>query len=256
LINLAQSITTNNLIFDFFGHPDENSTFNMQFRAPQFQCTVSTYNHSIPLFDISPVNEEPFMPYLEFTSKWGSSLWDANVYTVEKHSIKSITVKSSPDNSTTYAARVETFKQSCKTNSMLYNITISFPRGVRKIEHTLSDARPMPDPVDIYDNDGSMLSMKISTAEPEALKEWKHRVAAAMQISNEWALLDALGDVLTFDWYSGAGIYCEQSEISENSTFTQDCLPIGYDGNRLPNNTGGKSSVLLFFSSLQRLRMT
>ncbi|KAH8627149.1 hypothetical protein IG631_19167 [Alternaria alternata] len=102
----------------------------------------------------------------------------------------------------------------------------------------------MPDPVDIYDDYGSGPSMEISRTEHEAMKKWKHRVAAAMQISNEWALLDALGDVLTFDWYQGAGIYCEDIEISENVTFTQDCLPIGYDGNGLRNNTGEIKSDL------------
>jgi hypothetical protein len=165
LRNIAQSIITNDQVFDLLPHSGEHSSLNLQFRAPQFQCTVLVYNHSVPFEH--PSDGSRTLTNLTFESKWHSD--QHLLYSVMKHDAKSLTVKRSPDNETTYEANMETFAQSCKPNSMLYNVTISFPRSVRQIQHTLSDARPVPDPVDVYDIDSQSIQLDLP-AEPQALR--------------------------------------------------------------------------------------
>jgi hypothetical protein len=162
-----------------------------------------------------------------------------------KHDVKSLTVKRSPDNETTYEANMETFAQSCKPNSVLYNVTISFPRGVRQIQHTLSDARPVPDPVDVYDIDSQSIQLDLP-AEPQALRTWNQKVLDALPVSNEWALLDALGSVLDAEWYADTVVpspsECTQRDNSGDGTTIHECfddsLPLGTSPSL--NNTGGK----------------
>jgi hypothetical protein len=174
--------------------------------------------------------------------------------------MKGITVERSPDNTTTYEAYVETFEQSCKPNSMLFNITISFPRGMRRIEHTLSDARPTSDPVDVYEGDGPVAERGGSyartlylalPAEPKALEEWNQRIAAALPISNDWVLLDALGSVLGVEWYANSPIpepdECKQRGHLKNGITIYDCFSTTYGTHASPNNTG--LSPLSYFSS-------
>jgi hypothetical protein len=165
-----------------------------------------------------------------------------------KHDVQSLTVKRSPDNETTYEANMETFAQSCKPNSMLYNVTISFPRGVRQIQHTLSDARPVPDPVDVYDIDSQYIELDLP-AEPQTLRTWNQKVLAAIPVSNEWALLDALGSVLDAEWYTDSMVPslsdCTQRDNSGDGTTTHECFSISLGTYPSGNNTSGKSPVLL-----------
>jgi hypothetical protein len=192
LLNIARGIIMNDQVLDLLVHPGENSTFNLHFRGPQFRCNSSVYNHSRPLEDpwIDPMR---LLQIPEFVSEWHSPNSDNHLlkYIIRKHSIESITVERRPDNTTTYNAQLETFEQSCWPRSMLYNVTISFPRGSRKIEHTLSDARAVPDPKDIYDHrlpyiDGGNNSIYMALpAEPKALKEWNQKILTALPVSNE-----------------------------------------------------------------------
>jgi hypothetical protein len=271
LLNIARSTIMNGQVLDLIVHPGENSTFNMQFRAPQFHCTSSAYNHSLdlrdPLYDSTNLLLTP-----EFASEWHTPASDEHIlkYSVRKHSLESVTVIRRPDNITTYEAQLETFEQSCWPKSMLYNVTISFPRGVRKIEHTLSDARAVPDPKDIYDHPlpylagGNNSIYMALPAEPKALEEWNQKILTALPVLNEWVLLDALGSILPghsrvanilpdpngSEWEQGDEdgpnyTKCKQRELSENSTIVYDCFSNDYGGGMRQ----GTRKSLSYFSS-------
>jgi hypothetical protein len=229
LLNIARLIIMNGQVLDLLVYPGENSTFNLQFRAPQFHCNSSTYNHTQPLEDslggsgITPI----------FESEWHSPSSDNHIfkYTLRKHSVKYLTIKRRPDNLIPPEAQLETFEQSCWPISMLYNVTISFPRGVRKIEHTLSNARAVPDPKDIYDHrlpyfdDGGNNSIYLALpAEPKAQEEWNQKVLTALPVVNEWLLLDALGSLLAGEASRMlSATDCQQREVWENGTSVEDC---------------------------------
>jgi hypothetical protein len=259
LLNIARSVIMNDQVLDLLVHPGENSTFNLQFRAPQFHCNSSVYNHSYPLED-PWTRPDAFLRIPEFASEWPWPGSDKDVlkYTIRKHSIESITVKRRQDNIATYDAQLETFEQSCWPISMLYNVTISFPRGVRKIEHKLSDARAIPDPKDVYDHNLGYLgegnnSIYIALpAEPKALEEWNQKIRTVLPVSNEWVLLDALGTILAGNTFQNTMIpipdgemdrgcreshspdclSCKHRETAENGTIIYDCSSGRFAGMR------------------------
>jgi hypothetical protein len=82
---------------------------------------------------------------------------------------------------------------------VLYDVDLSFPRGLRKIEHSLSNERALLGKADILDQEG--LLILYLPPEPQALEDWKQKVATAIPIANEWVLLDALGRLLVDVFY-------------------------------------------------------
>jgi hypothetical protein len=253
LVNIARSIITNDQVFDLLVHPGENSTYNLQFRAPQFQCTVSQYDTNVPLEYTDSVLVGPY-----FSSKLESPKSNETcVYTVSKYSIHNVTAKRSPDNTTTFEAPVQVIEQSCKPYSMLYDVKISFPRGIRMIEHKISDPKALPNAVDIYDEYvpdsdtwGINLTMSAEPLRELALAEWRQRIFAAFPISNEWAILDALGavlDVVAYNrmWFATPPDECIQQDAFGNGTTIHVCLG-GEDyeeGALNDNGTASKSRV-------------
>jgi hypothetical protein len=251
LNTIAQSIIVNNQVFNLPVHPGENSTYGFQFRGPQFCCAISRYHSSIPLL-FSPNNpDHPDYPDLleglVFDSKWDLM---SLLYSVIQHRIGNYTIQRGSQNITTYTAFVETIEQSCRADSVLYDVNVTFPRGVQKFEHSLSDARPLLTPMNIG-KDYGLLWFKL----PPEPQDQNHGIAALLPIFNEWALLDALGHQLTGDFYETALLpdvaeklgygsvrkphkddYCQESNDLNNATRTLDCR--GWHGQ--PINLTGK----------------
>jgi hypothetical protein len=231
LVNIAQSVITSNQVFDLLAHPGENSTFHLRFRGPQLRCTVSRRSGSIPLEYRTQGNEkhpDDVMTGSVFVSEWNSN---SLFYSVTQHQIGNYTVQRSPRNVTSYEASVETTKQSCEAMSVLYAVDVTFPRGIRTIQHSLSDIRSLPKYNDIFDNDeipGIGLAIPL---ESQALEDWHERILAAIPISNEWALLNALGSVLTGKFYEdsprSSSDQCRKRNNSNNATEIQDCWDWG-----------------------------
>ena len=248
LVNIAQSIIMNNQVFDLLVHPGENSTYTLQFRAPQFQCTVLRHNSTILL-------EEPQMPNyglisLAYASTFPSPLAAKTlVYSMSKHNVKSITTERSLNFTKTYKAHMETVEYSCKPCSMLHEVYLSFPRGVRSTKHTTSDPGPILDPVDIYDGDVRGRTDRVIhidlAASPQALEAWRQRLIAALPVTNGRAILDALGSVLEVAWYaesSTPGVEeCNQTHAFDNGTTIHECMNISNETEPSGNNTIGKS---------------
>jgi hypothetical protein len=147
---------------------------------------------------------------------------------------------------------------------MLHDVNISFPRGVRKIEHTLSDSRAVPKPMDLYDSDppesvtsildflGSppthdpviILSM---SGGPQALEEWRQTLRTAISVTKKWALLDALGSVLEAESWVDTWLYdkaeCQPENDPGNSISTKGCNYEEIETSLSDNNTASTSYI-------------
>jgi hypothetical protein len=178
---------------------------------------------------------------LVFLSKWD---WKSLLYSVTQHHIGNYTVQRSPRNVTSYKATVETTEQSCEAVSVLYAVEVTFPRGIRTIKHSLSDTKPLPKHKDILDKENGVPFIElVFPPESRALEDWHRRIRAAIPISNEWALLDALGSLLEGKFYEASPRsspwQCRKGNESNNDTETQDCWGWGRAGHvKLANYSG------------------
>jgi hypothetical protein len=235
LTNIAQSVITSNQVFDLLAHPGENSTFHLRFRGPQLRCTVSRSNGSIPIDYTTEGVGSTFdkLTGLVFESEWNAY---SLLYYVTQHQIGNYTVQRSPWNVTSYEASVETTEQSCEAMSVLYAVEVTFPRGIRTIQHSLSDIKSLPKHYDILDKHQVFSTYPgielIFPSEPQELEDWHQKVLAAIPISNEWALLDALGSLLTAKFYEksirASPDKCKKRNNSNNDTEILDCWGWGY----------------------------
>jgi hypothetical protein len=251
LVNVAQSILINNQVFDLLAHPGENSTFHLRFRGPQLRCTVSRSSGSIPLEYITQNNDDErddALIGLVFVSKWDP---EPLLYSVTQHQIGNYTIQRSPRTVTSYEAIVETTEQSCKAMSVLYAVEVTFPRGVRTIQYSLSDIKPLPGQKDILDEDSGIHGIElVLPPKSGALEDWHQRVLAAIPISNEWTLLDALGSVLTGKFYEGSPRpfpgNCRKRNESNNDTEIQDCWGWGTVQPYYPANYSGEAHIPIY----------
>jgi hypothetical protein len=255
LINVAQSIVTNNQVFSMPAHPGENSSYRLQFRGPQLRCELSKYNISIPLeYRTIDTTEKPTdaLTALVFESEWDRK--DLS-YSVTQHNINNYTVQRTTKNITVYQAIVNTTKQSCRSVSVLYDVEIDFPRGVQTIQHSFSDERELPKMKEVFDDDesngGYPESWLVLPSGSQGLQNWHQKVLAALPVSNEWALLDALGSVLSGKFYEDSpasyigGLldprFCAKRSGQSNDTAIYDCDDWGSIQPWYPANYSGKS---------------
>jgi hypothetical protein len=160
-------------------------------------------------------------------SEWDS---DSLLYSVTQHQIGNFTVQRSPHNVPSYEAIVETTEQSCEAVSVLYDVDVTFPRGIQTIQHFLSDVRALPKKVDIFGaseghpNPNIVLDLP---PDPQALQDWHQKTLAALPISNEWALLNSLGDVLEGKFYENSQHrypdMCQKRNNPNNATEIHYC---------------------------------
>jgi hypothetical protein len=230
LRSIARSIVIDNHVFTLPGHTGENSTYKLQFRGPQLRCETLHYNSSIPL-ESTDFNT---LTGAVFVSEW---LTDSLSFFVKQHNISSYSILHSAQNTTSYEAHVETVEQSCGPKSVLYNVNVTFPRSVQKLEHHLSDEKELlkkwQDAEDSYPGSQSSSTLSlILPAEPQAARDWNQKVLDALPAFNEWALLDALGSLLKGEYHEefekDDSSPCSQGNSYKNRTITKDCGERGF----------------------------
>jgi hypothetical protein len=219
-------------------HPGENSTYNLKFRGPQLRCTVSQYNNSFPIETSSlGIHDALVAPAFESKWDWGSSCYrssqDAPLYTVDYHNTLWFTAQRTSNNVTSFKGFRETHEQICKPHSVLYDVNISFPRGVQTVRHSRSNWELLSSLADYGDFHGDGRTGELDLLPPpeeQALQDWNHRMQALLPLANEWALLDALGYMLEdtiyqMDIFGGLSDNpnCEISSIATNGTTLWNC---------------------------------
>lgn len=241
----------NDQIFNLPIHTGENSTFDLQFRGPQLQCTSASYNNTFsPERDNSQTPRPSFeMPIFESTWDWTSRLnqdsRDVPLYSVAKHEPLNYTARRTPQNITSFEILRTTTELICKPQSVLYDVKISFPRGTRTIQHTTSDVRMLL-PMKVYTSDeaglsfaevpvyedivGPVASLRLPT-DTQSLQNWNHRMRKLLPLATDWTLLDALVLLLQDEDYSEIKSsdletghpWCSEIGTSTNGTTFFDC---------------------------------
>jgi hypothetical protein len=256
-------------VFNLPVHLGENSTYNLQFRGPQLRCTsLSYYNNTSPLEYYSPkeVGDLPSLVTPIFVSKWDwESRWvlesrDAPLYSIAKHNPLTLTAQRTSKNRTSFEVLRATAELICKPYSMLYDVNVSFPRGKQTVQYTTSDMKMLSSigdysgdrinfdqpgidtPLHIKQIVGEAYGKDISDftspiawlglpADAQTLQDWNHRMRILLPLATEWALLDALGQLLEDKIYSRSRAFsldpgnpwCNESSISTNGTTSFVC---------------------------------
>jgi hypothetical protein len=226
LSNVARSILINNQVFSSIASLGENSTYHLQFRGPQFRCTRVDHNVSVPI-DGMVYNDG-----LVFESKWES---ESLRYSIAQHWLR--------DANETYYD-VQSMKQLCEPVSMLYDIEVSFPRGLRKIEHSCSDAEPVQNKSRILGPNGE--SELTLPAEPQVLHDWNQMLIAALPIVNQWALLDAMGELLVGKYYDGSH-YDRTEGCDGGPSWQRSCVVVALGGPKYEGPANSSSKFILHF---------
>jgi hypothetical protein len=161
---------------------------------------------------------------------------DAPLYSIAKHKPLNFTERHTSGNATSYGYEIlrSTAEMTCKPHSVLYDVTVSFPRGIQTVQHTTSDVKllsPMRDcsalPSDRLKHYGLVWGQLMFLLDPQSLQDSNQRMRNLVSLSNEWALLDALGSLLEDEFYSSPagnfGLYSDnpcfkESNISTNGT--------------------------------------
>lgn len=191
---VAQAIVFNNQMFTLPSHPGENSTYQLQFRGPHFRCTTTRYNSTIAL-DYKPWG---YIEALEFTTAWDR---ERLIQTSRQFYITSYTVKRELSGDLVGEATCMVEEQICIAQSVLYNVSITFPRGVQTVDCFFSDLKALPRKVDPF---GAELYLKLELPpEIQALHNWYQILSTSIPASNEWALLDALGALIEGKSFQG-----------------------------------------------------
>jgi hypothetical protein len=233
---MAKSLVYNSQVFNMPVHPGENSTYNLKFRGPQLRCTYSKYNNTFPMEYVPSEDEDPEAPDTliapAFESRWDrASRWyrasrDASLCSIATHNTLNYTLQRTSKNVISFEGFRETSEQICKAHSVLYDVNISFPRGLQTVQHSMSNLEllsPLTDYAANYDEGGIMDLVLPLPADTQALQDWNRRMQVLLPLANEWALLDALGRLLEDMTYETSDFYRLDSHnfygrISSNST--------------------------------------
>jgi len=232
---VANAIKFNNQMFTLPGHPGENSTYNLQFRGPHFECITSQYNITLRL-DYSP-REDLKVPV--FISAWDR---ERLTYSLRQHMIGNYALQHNPNGSLLWTAYSKRIEQICEAKSALYNVSITFPRGVQTVNYSLSEVKSALKQTDLLGTDLEILiELPPGT---QVLESWYQRLATAIPMSNEWAILDALGTLIE-------GTCTQQLSIPEllppSSGYPPPETPTGANGQPACIQGKGSSGANMFY---------
>ena len=184
---VAQTIMFNSQILALPNHPGENSTYNLQFRGPYLNCTTVQYNSTLVL-EYKP-REHIKAPL--FVSAWDQS---RQTYSLTQYNISNFIAQRALNSSIVWFAHAIIKEQICNAQSLLYDVNVTFPRGVQTVGYLRSDAEALVRPIDVFGRE-SELTLELPP-ERQALEDWSQKVATAIPASNVWAILDTLGTLI------------------------------------------------------------
>lgn len=189
--------TTSNAV----SYTGENSTYSLQFQAPQLQCRESK-NEMIneTLFtgrrwDAAEESTEDSPAWLAFQIPGFESVWNmnGNELTFAKYAIDYIHAAPKPGPQGTRNVTLNIQKLSCHGQSRIFVLKISYLKTGLSMERTLGDMKslePMPKQWTRQIN-GAL--PKESASFDEGLRSWVQMIAENLPMMNNIALLDAMG---------------------------------------------------------------
>lgn len=133
-----QSIMKSDETFSLPKPPGENATYNLYFRGPRFQCNTAQYNRTIHVD--SHHEEGESLSTLSFESRWEP---ESLRYSVMRNEIANFSARRDADNHTSWEALAKTSAQICEAQSLVYNLSVKFPRGVQELQYSLGETEKL-----------------------------------------------------------------------------------------------------------------
>jgi hypothetical protein len=206
--NIAKRVMATNQVLSLPSYLGENSTYNIQFRAPQLRCNTTRYNSSIALqYDGSGFSHggstAPLLTARVFESSWHLS--DGNqrkrLFSVKRHRIMDYSFPLPfPRGNATYNASAEMEELHCQPYSMRYSLNITHLGGVQYTKHSIEDPKLLQFPENTAFGDKTAKedmrnwpSLKFATDPQDFIR----RLSVMFPLCNELALLDALFGLMT-----------------------------------------------------------
>jgi hypothetical protein len=191
----AQTVMMNGQISTLPSQPGENSTYQLQFMAPQFRCNTQINRASVPVKyvrgnrtvpSISEIRDWITIEGYVFEASWDTS---SLVYTVISNDLTDkppeLTTHRDGNGTMIWEITAETTKQTCEPTLALFTVNISFPGGTQRVEYTKNNTQQMPKSVDPVNSGWYRRSPDLNTT-------W----AGTLTLANYRALLDVLGSRL------------------------------------------------------------
>jgi hypothetical protein len=176
----------------------ENSTYALQFRAPQVHCTASNSSLNVKWKSRSNASNENIIPSLDLK-------WENNTQLVQKTRLNHAKTFVPSKNQSNHDALDDPLDAvldveglSCQGQSLLFDLNITHMDGAQQISRRISDPQPMDDisvepPLTFYINDTTRKSYDLLPIRVDDPQDWNNWVAHASPIMNQLALLDSLG---------------------------------------------------------------
>lgn len=171
-------------MFTLPGHPGENSSYDLKFRGPHSRCTTAQYNSTV----VIDYKRRRYLQVPMFTTTWDQ---ERLIYSSKQYAIPNYTVQRDLSNEIVGEANCRVEEQICIAQSVLYNVTITFPRGVQTVDYSFSGAKALPRKFEALGVE-SVLRLELPPKR-QAYEDLYHELSTILPNSNEWAILDALG---------------------------------------------------------------
>jgi hypothetical protein len=169
-------------------HTGENSSYSLQFRAPQFQCNTSTYRENLNMTTDDRIHPKSTGP--AFISTW---LSDGSIFSVKKYVMDHVYASQRNGSKRTGVVDVEHFQ--CRGVSVLFDLRVTHPNGIQEIERNISDLQPLKHFPYKIATGVSMPPLPYTNTSHygEDVRNLTQSVAKLVPAMNERALLDAFG---------------------------------------------------------------
>ncbi|KAH7113254.1 hypothetical protein B0J11DRAFT_619389 [Dendryphion nanum] len=245
---LAKSALTISNAYDLSTSPGENTTYYMRAPVPQFSCTKIVENQTI---DLEKDEKNGSVVADIFVISYNSSEGLLNIAqreSVDKFYAQPANFSLPIEASHKFKAKVKQSQLVCRSRTAWYEIKVSYPRGVQKIDYFLLSQSPLPkDPpweesrwrteawtVETFI--GNLTRQEYArwpwsrerndkTKYPQVVRDWITKTADILLLYNQYALLDSLGILIQYTYrvsYSVNPLKCknEDDRLDDGSNVT------------------------------------
>lgn len=208
-------------MYSLASHTGTNSTYNLEFRAPQFHCHNSTARQEIPLKGFGHMVEGP-----GFVSTWdGDRLFRLSF---KRYTIDSIYLSTTEN--LTYTGLVHVNEMVCDPRSALFSLNITQTGDFQNITPIVTDPRTHSHTETKFNANVSWPPLPLTNASNwgEPLRSFTQSVASYLPLMNEMALLDSLGSRMPMESSqscraNAVNVTCTRNHVLDNGTAVLIC---------------------------------
>jgi hypothetical protein len=209
-------------MFGFPSYTGVNSTYRLEFRAPQFHCNTTTTREE-RILDVKSFGVD--IP--GFVSTWNNN---PPKLSFKKHIVDSIYQMSTTENSTRTAI-IDVQELVCEGQSAFFTLNITHTEGAQSIAHIISDVKA---PLHLGNKFSTGVRWPprprtVTSDWGESIRAFTLSVAGYVPLMNEKALLDSLGSRMEMETSQSCfvrgstNLTCTQSYTLDNGTAVVLC---------------------------------